>query len=205
MTPKGFRTFASAVAVLFLLGGCAGNSPPPTASEIWDSTKKTVSSAFKRTQETLTATYNRITNRKPDGGEKASSSGTRASAAPEGKTPSRRVPSHEAEIQSGKIKPITVIQVRGSGSKELRVIPRGSLTTGELRRQLAEVGESLELERDPQRRKLLADRQRQLTVALQNSQIEDAIVQEMDKLRRRLRMLEGKLEEVRKTRLEIKR
>ncbi len=201
MTSKKIRTFAAAVAVSFLLGGCAGNSPPPTASEIWENTKKTVSTAFKRTQETLTATSNRITNKKPDDEEKDSPSGARAIAAPEGKTPSRRVPSYEAEIQSGKVKPITGIQVRGSGSKELRVIPRNSLTTAELRRQLAGVGEDLELERDPRRRKLLAGRQRRLTASLQQSQMEDAIVREMAKLRRRLRLLKGKLEEVQKTRL----
>jgi hypothetical protein len=176
-----------------------------TASEIWQSTQKTISTAFKRTKETLTNTYNRITNRKQDDGGKASSSGTGASASPEDKTPSRRVPSYEAEIQSGRVKPITGIQVRGSGSKELRVIPRGSLTTNDLRRQLAEANENLELERDPQHKKLLAERQRKLTVALKNSQMEDAIVREIDKIRRRLRLLEGKLEEVRKARLGKKR
>lgn len=205
MTPKGFRTFTTAAAALFLLGGCAGNSPPPTASEIWQSTQKTISTALERTKETLTTTYNRITKRKPAGENKTSSSGAGAIAAPEVKTPSRRVPSYIEEIQSGKVKPITGIQVRGSGSKELRVIPRGSLTSDELRRQLAEVDDNLEFERDPRRRKLLTNRQRRLTVALQNSQMEDAIVRELDKLRRRLRMLEGKLKEVRKARQGKKR
>ncbi len=201
MTPKKFHTFIESVAVLFLLGGCAGNSPPPTASEIWLGTKKTVSTAFERTKETLSSAYNRITNRKPAGEEKAPSSGARASATLEGKSPSRRVPSYEAEIQSGRVKPIIGTQVRSSGSKELRVIPRESLKSNELRRQLTRVGEDLELEKASQRKELLAKRQRQLTVALRNSQIEDAIVREMDKLRKRLRMLEGKLEEIRKTRV----
>ncbi len=205
MTSKKIRTFAAAIAVSFLLGGCAGNSPPPTASEIWQSTQKTISTALERTKDTLTTTYNRITKRKPAGENKTPSSGAGAIAAPEGKTPSRRVPSYIAEIQSGKVKPITGIQVRGSGSKELRVIPRGSLTSDKLRRQLAEVDDNLERERDPRRRKLLTNRQRRLTVALQNSQMEDAIVRELDKLRRRLRILEGKLKEVRKARQGKKR
>ncbi len=62
----------------------------------------------------------------------------------------------------------------------------------------ASVDAELKREKNAPRRKLLTNRRRQLQEALQNAQTEETIVREMNKLRGRLRLLQKKLEDVRK-------
>ncbi len=202
MNPKRTRSLVSLVAALFLLGGCAGKSSPPAVSEIWQGTKNTVSTAYEATKNTITTTYNSITNKKPeepkpDNTKNAVSFGSGTNAGTEGKTTSSRGPSYDADIRTGNIKPITDPQVRGSGPKELHVIPRASLTTAGLRRQMAKVDKDLENEKNPRRRTLLTNRRRQLAEALRTSQMEEEIVREIGKLRGRLRALQEKLRKIR--------
>ena len=196
MTPKRIRTLISLAFALLLLGGCAGNSPAPTVSEIWQNTQKTVSSAYEKAKSAVTSAYNRITDKKPEDSKpaeakKVSSPGSTAISSPGG-------PPYTTDIQAGRLKPITARQVRGSGRKELHVIPRGSMTPKELRRQMASVDAELKREKSAPRRKLLTDRRRQLQEALQSAQTEETIVREMNELSGRLRLLQKKLEDVRK-------
>lgn len=193
MSRRGCRTLIPAAGIWILLGGCAGSSQNQTLSNFWTSTQETVTSAYEKTKETVSSTFDRITGNK-----------TKTQAPPEKETtsaPARLEPSQETVLKDKRIRQIQEPQVRDAGGSALHIIPRQSLTSEGIGQQLAQVEQDLKRETDPVRAQTLRERQRRLRAALQSAQEEESIVREMDELRGKIRLLQDKLDNIRRKRL----
>ncbi len=153
-----------------ILSGCAAGSGSPSFSGFIETTQKAVVSAYETTKKTVVSTYNRITGTPADKPKEKAPPAEKSTggAAAEG-FPARSAPNYEEDIRSGRLRAITQPQVRGEGTRRIRIIPRDALGPGEL------------------------------AEAREKNLKEERIIRDMSKLRERLRGLQGDLDKIRKS------
>ncbi len=205
------RNFVFTVSLVFL-AGCASGAGGNSLSGFWERTRQTVSSAYETTKNTVSSAFRKmsvssdekVTVKTTSSDDRASSKATPSSQDPassedsaRGAFASRPSAGFEEDIKSGRLKPITEPQVRGSGDKKFRVIPRKK-SAGELGSQVAELDRQIAGERDSRRKESLLKKRRRLARARAIALKEENLARAVDKERAKLRKMEQELENMKK-------
>ena len=199
------RNFVFTVSLVFL-AGCASGAGGNSLSGFWERTRQTVSSAYETTKNTVSSAFRKmsvssdekVTVKTTSSDDRASSQDPASSEdSARGAFASRPSAGFEEDIKSGRLKPITEPQVRGSGDKKFRVIPRKK-SAGELGSQVAELDRQIAGERDSRRKESLLKKRRRLARARAIALKEENLARAVDKERAKLRKMEQELENMKK-------
>lgn len=185
---------------LTLLAGCASGAGGNSLSGFWERTRRTMTSAYEATKNTVSSAFRKMS---VSSDEKVTVKTTTSDATPALQEPargafaSRPAAGIEEDIESGRLKPITEPQVRGSGAKKFRVVPRKK-SAGELGSQVAELDRLIAGERDSRRKESLIKKRRRLARARAIALKEETLARAVDKERAKLKEMERKLKNMRK-------
>ncbi len=201
---QGLPRAALAAALLGLLqGGCAGTQGEQASGDLWSRTTQTVSSAYEATTRTVTSTVQRLLKEQREGWmemqeKEGAAAGQEAKGPPppqEAPVPVDRFPADRSPIREAEIRRPQPAAAGGT-PQDLLLLRRVPQAPEEIRRRLAEIDEARAQERDPNRRRLLAEERERLARVLQTSLEEESLIREMEQLRERLRRLQRRLLEI---------
>ncbi len=201
----GTFLFSSLMLLGLLAGGCA--SP----QKAWERTKSTVQSAYVQTRKSIAGTLISISEyqrrsaqeRQPpgkakgatDASAKAERKTARGAAAPhfQDRFPSRVHPPREETLRPGKPRRTAPRTTRGAEARETLAPPHSATSPAEWRQRIREVEQKRIRSGDPAERRRLDGERKRLERLLLRSQREENIIEQMGRLRRRLRKLQKDL------------
>jgi hypothetical protein len=155
----------AAAALGFLLAGCAGGPSGDPSTGIWKRTQDAAASVYDAARSAVNKTIGIFSGAPATPPREAGAPPQRPAAG----LPSRPAPDYEAGIKSGRLTPIVKPQIRGSGQRIIRLIPREAQSPAELRREIAGLSRTLEREKNPRMRDYLIRKRRRLKRVLEKS------------------------------------
>ena len=204
-SPGKLLLLATALPI-FLVGGCGGAGL--SAKNIWENTKKSVSD----TLVSISKYQRESAKRKRNPGKTRPGTGTtkEQSAQDERKPvarptearpfqdrfPSRGHSPREEDLNPGKNRRASERSMRGEVSKEALLLPRTTMGPDEFRQRIHDIKQEEMRAKNPSRKRRLTHERRRLEQTLLKSRKEEAIIQEMEQLRERLRELQKDLLEI---------
>ncbi len=212
--PQKLSLLLSAVLLSSLAGGCV--STDPSTGDAWKKTKTIVQSTYAKTRHSIANTLTAIAKYQSDSAreqqirqEKNPSDGknkkrktiARPAATPrfQDRFPSKTHRSQEKALKSDKGRRAAGRNKRGEDSKEELLVLSTAMTSEELRQRIHDIEQERIRSKSPVRRRKLTHEQRKWEQMLLRSQKEENIINEMTKLRHRLRKLQRDLLKIQQT------